>query len=303
MRVLLIAGGWSNEREVALSGTQSISAALTRLGHQVVLWDPTKGFDELLDAAAACHFAFLSLHGTPGEDGLIQAMLDIIGIPYQGPGPAGSMLALNKAAAKQLFRRAGLITPDWEFLPRPPAPNWTSHLPFPLFAKANLGGSSLDMVLVHDATGLSQALDALFAKNFEVLLERAITGGTELTCAVLGDDPLPPVLIRPEGDVYFFDYASKYTQGGAVELCPAPISEVLVQQVRQAALTAHQTLNLRGCSRSDFIWRGENLYLLEINTLPGMTPTSLLPKAAAAAGLNFDALIARLIELGLTTGH
>lgn len=298
MRILLIAGGWSNEREVSLSGAKGIAAALERLGHEVLRFDPAERFDELSKAAEGCDFAFLNLHGAPGEDGLIQAALDRIGCPYQGAGPAGSFLALHKALAKQLLRRLGLPTPDWEFLPRRPAPDWRTSLAFPLFAKSNNGGSSLDMSYASNQDELAAGLDTLFAKGREVLLECAVCG-LEVTCGVLGDQALPPILIRPLRCAQFFDYESKYEQDGAEEICPAPIGEELSRKVMDLALAAHRGLGLKGYSRADFMLRDEQFLLLEVNTLPGMTPTSLIPKAAAAAGLSFDDLIARLIELGL----
>ncbi len=298
MRVLLLSGGWSSEREVALSGAREVEASLRRLGHAVLRLDPRDDFNGIADVAAGCDFAFILMHGSPGEDGLLQALLRRVGVPFQGAGPGGSFLALHKAAAKQLFRRQGLLTPDWEFLPRPPDPDWNPALAYPIFLKDNTGGSSLDMALAHDRAELQAALAPLFAKGREVLLETALQG-VELTCAVLGDRALPPILIRPLRSERYFDYQSKYEQGGAEELCPAPVSTELCEQLQATALAAHRALGLTGVSRSDFILQGEDLYLLEVNTIPGMTPTSLLPKAAAAAGLNFDGLIQQLLELGL----
>jgi D-alanine-D-alanine ligase len=298
MRILLIAGGWSNERAVSLSGAKGIAAALERLGHEVLRFDPAEQFDALAEAAAGCDFAFLNLHGAPGEDGLIQAALDRVGCPYQGAGPAGSFLALHKALTKQLLRRLGLPTPDWEFLPRRPEPGWRTGLTFPIFVKSNNGGSSLDMRHARTQEELAEALDTLFAKGCEVLLETAVRG-LEVTCGVLGEQALPPILIRPLKCATFFDYDSKYDQDGAEEICPAPIGEELTRRVMDLALAAHRGLGLKGYSRADFMLLDGRFLLLEVNTLPGMTPTSLIPKAAAAAGLSFDDVIARLIELGL----
>lgn len=301
MRVLLIAGGWSSEREVALSGAVNVEAALRRLGHDVARLDPSTEFHRLLDQAATHDFAFLNLHGAPGEDGLIQAMLERAGCPYQGAGPAASFLALHKAAAKEIFRRHQLPTPAWSYLPVDPGPDWRFPHGFPAFVKPNLGGSSLGMGRAETPEALREAVATLHAQGVEVLVEAAAPG-TELTCAVLGDEALPVILIRPlKGD--YFDYASKYQQGGAEELCPAPIPDAVRQQVQDVALRAHRALGCAGYSRADFMWSGgmgpDDVLLLEVNTLPGMTPTSLLPQAARAAGLDFDALIARLMELGL----
>lgn len=297
MNILLIAGGWSSEREVSLSGARQIEAALKALGHAVTRFDPLGEFDSLFETARRHDFAFLNLHGSPGEDGLIQAVLGRAGCPYQGSGPEASFLALNKAASKQVFRAGGLVTPDWELLVSRPAPGWTPSFGLPLFLKPNNGGSSLGMSLVTSAGELPMALEMAFAECREVLAEPALPG-PEATCAVLGDEALPPILIRPKAGV-FFDYASKYEQDAADEICPAPLPEEMLAAIRDAALRAHELLGLTGYSRADFILEGETPVLLEVNTLPGMTATSLLPKAAAAAGLDFPALIAKLIELGM----
>lgn len=298
MKILLIAGGWSSEREVSLSGALQIRGALESLGHTVTPLDPLSQFDSIMDTARVHDFAFLNLHGSPGEDGLIQALLHAAGCPYQGSGPEASFLALNKAASKQIFRSAGLVTADWELLVAKPGPEWRPSFGFPAFFKPNTGGSSVGMSLVRDEAELSSALEAAFAEGREVLAEPALDG-LEVTCAVLGHEALPPILIKPKAGI-FFDYQSKYVQDAAEEICPAPLPEDVLGKVRRAALKAHQVLGLSGYSRSDFILTGDTPVLLEVNTLPGMTATSLLPKAAAAVGLDFPALIARLIELGLT---
>lgn len=301
MNVLLIAGGWSSERPVSLSGAKGIEASLQRLGHQVTFFDPEHSLSGLADAVKGQDFAFINLHGCPGEDGLIQAMLEMLDCPYQGSGPAGSFLALNKAAAKELFRNDGLPTADWQLLTEKPAPGWRPDFAFPVFIKANTGGSSLDLSRVEEPEDLDGALEKLFAKGREFLIEPAITG-VEVTCGVLGHEALPPILIRPKANsAVFFDYASKYSAGGAEELCPAPLSAAINANAQALALRVHKLLGLSGYSRSDFILdANENLWLLEVNTLPGMTGTSLIPREAAAIGLGYDDLVARLIELGLS---
>ncbi|MFV0422572.1 D-alanine--D-alanine ligase family protein [Oleidesulfovibrio sp.] len=298
MRILLVAGGWSSERAVSLSGAKGIHAALERLGHDVTLYDPEHSLTGLFEVARKHDFAFINLHGQPGEDGLVQALLETAGVPYQGAGPAGSFLALNKAAAKQIFVDRGLPTPEWVFLPAHPGKEWVPPFTFPAFIKSNNGGSSLALHRVTTQEELAAALDELFAKGGEAIIEPAVDG-VEVTCGVLGEEALPPILIRPLG-AGFFDYESKYTPGQAEEVCPAPLPDEMTERVREYALRAHHALGLRGYSRADFILTpaGE-LSLLEVNTLPGMTATSLLPQEAAAVGLSFDQLIARLIELGM----
>lgn len=298
MRILLVAGGWSTEREISLRGAVSIAEALRARGHDVTLFDLSDGFDKLLELAGRHDVAFLNLHGQPGEDGLVQALLERAGCPYQGSGPAGSFLALNKAAGKALFRRAGIRTPDDEFLPVRPGDDWKTSLPFPLFVKSNTGGSSIDLFRVNDEKELKQALDTLFSLHQEVLIETLIPG-REVTCGVVGrpgeERALPPVLIVPKRE--FFDFHDKYAADGAAEICPASLSPELTARVQETALAAHRCLGLDGYSRTDFRLTDEGeLFVLEVNTLPGMTGASLVPKEAAAEGMEFGELLERLLS-------
>lgn len=306
MNILLITGGWSSERDVSLAGGKSIHKALISLGHSVTAYDPAMCLDGLLEAADGADLAFINLHGSPGEDGVIQAMLDSVGCAYQGAGPSASMLALNKAVAKSLFLRAGLTTAPWRLLNELPEKNWQPMLRYPLFIKANTGGSSLHMERVEKPEDLRPALKRLFSVNSAYLVETAVTG-MEMTCGVLGSlqgdeetpEALPPILIKPANGCVF-DYTCKYSPGGAEELCPAPVGEELTAKVQQMALAAHRALGISGYSRADFIVpENQEPVLLEVNTLPGMTPTSLIPQEAAAIGLSFPALLQRLIDLGL----
>ncbi len=315
MNILLIAGGWSEERQVSLNGAAVIKDALLKLGHNVAQYDPQYNLDGLIDAAKGQDFAFINLHGSPGEDGLPQSMLEAIGLPYQGSRPAGSFLALNKAATKAVFKSRGLPTPPWVLLAKRPASDWTPPFDYPIFIKSNIGGSSLGLAKVHNHAELAPALDRLFAAGGEFIVEPACNG-LEVTCGVLGElaqengkttetpRALPPILIRPlRNSEGLFDYNSKYAPGGAEELCPAPLEPAITAQVREYALTAHKALGLQGYSRTDFILMpGNNLTLLEVNTLPGMTATSLVPQEAAAIGLPFEQLIQRLIDLGMAAG-
>lgn len=298
MRILLVAGGWSTEREISLKGAASIAEALSARGHEVTLFDLSDGFEKLLKLAATHDAAFLNLHGQPGEDGLVQALLERAGCPYQGSGPAGSFLALNKAAGKALFVRAGIRTPDYEFLPVRPAAGWKTSLPFPLFVKSNTGGSSIDLFRVNDEAELNRALDTLFAGHQEVLIESLIPG-QEVTCGVVGrpgeEKALAPVLIVPKRE--FFDFHDKYAADGAAEICPAPLAPELTARVQEAAVAAHRCLGLSGYSRTDFRLTDEGeLFALEVNTLPGMTSASLVPKEAAAAGIDFGELLETLLS-------
>lgn len=298
MRMILIAGGWSTEREVSLSGARMIEQALKALGHEVRFLDPAKDFADIIPLASEADFAFINLHGSPGEDGLIQALLETAGCPYQGAGPKASFLALNKAAAKGVYARAGLTTPAWRLYCGLEGEDRSCDLPYPLFVKPNTGGSSLGMSLVNQPADLGPALDKVFALGQEALVETCVAG-VELTCAVLDETPLPVIMIKPKAGSCFFDYENKYAANGAEELCPAPIPPALALEVQRLALAAHRALGIDGYSRSDFMADESGPKILETNTLPGMTPTSLLPKAAAAVGLSFEELVAELVRLGL----
>lgn len=312
MNILLILGGWSSEREVSLKSGAVVADILVKLGHSVTRFDPAESLNGLFAEAQKADFAFIALHGSPGEDGLIQALLERAGCAYQGSGPAGSFLALNKAAAKEIFRSKGLSTPDWALLATRPPKGWKPPFAYPLFIKSNTGGSSLAMERVVAPEELEAALDRLFAAGGEFIVEPSVEG-LELTCGVLGapdggEEVLPPILIRPKAATsaggVFFDYVSKYTPGAAEEICPAPIPEDTTRMVQNAALAAHRALGLSGYSRADFMLMPDgNIMLLEVNTLPGMTATSLLPQAAAAAGISFSKLIDRLIDMGLAAAR
>lgn len=298
MHILLIAGGWSAEREVALNGARQIELGLKNLGHQVTLFDPARDLRGLAAAAQGKDFAFINLHGSPGEDGLVQCLLERLNLPYQGGSSRASLLALNKAVSKQLFVEAGLTTPTWEFVPACHVGDWRPRLPFPLVVKPNTGGSSIGVGLIHSEAELETFLDKPELAGLDLLAEELIPG-QELTCGVLEGELLPPILIRPKHGV-FFDYESKYMTGASEEICPAPISQELTRTLQRMASTAHDALGLTDYSRADFMVSdaGEP-YILEVNTLPGMTATSLLPQEAQAVGLSFEQLLARLIELGL----
>ncbi len=298
MHILLIAGGWSGEREVALSGARQIEKGLLALGHTVAHFDPARDLRGLYDATRDQDFAFINLHGSPGEDGLVQCLLERIGLPYQGSDSRASLLALNKAVSKQLFEDAELSTPEWEFVPACHVAEWRPLLPFPLVVKPNTGGSSLGVGILSS----EQELEAYLAQPEiagQDLLAEVLIQGLELTCGVLEGETLPPILIRPRHGE-FFDYESKYVAGATEEICPAPISEELTTRLQAMARAAHDALGLCDYSRADFMLATDGTpYLLEVNTLPGMTATSLLPQEAQAVGLSFEQLLARLIELGL----
>lgn len=311
MNVLLIAGGWSSEREVSLRGAEIILETLENRGHNVSVYDLSNGFEELSILAKKADVAFINLHGSPGEDGLVQAFLERLNCPYQGANPAGSFLALNKSVARVLFKEAGIRTARGFFLNKMPAEERTNKvsvevnrlddldkgLSYPLFVKSNDGGSSLHLHRVQNKQELLVALKDIFDAGHEALVEECIVG-QELTCGVLGEKALPPVLIVSKGE--FFDFANKYSANGAEEICPAPIGNEMTQKIQEMAIRAHKILGLSDYSRSDFIMNADNeLYILETNTLPGMTATSLIPREAKAVGIEFYELLESLLEMAM----
>ena len=202
MKILLIAGGWSSERDISLLGARGIQKALTERGHSVTFFDLLEGFDRLLVTAVGHDFAFINLHGAPGEDGLVQALLERVGCPYQGSGPAGSFLALNKAAAKQVFRQAGLPTADWCLLVRRPDPAWEPPFGWPVFVKSNTGGSSLRLGRAASRAELDTVLEDILATGDCAIVEPRLAG-RDVTCGVLGQEALAPILILPEAGDFF----------------------------------------------------------------------------------------------------
>ncbi len=304
MKILVVAGGWSPEQEVSRKGAQIIAQTLEGRGHEVILYELSKGFEELAKWAKEVDVAFINLHGSPGEDGLVQAFLERFNCPYQGSRPAPSFLALHKYAAKVLFENSGLKVAKGFFLSDIPAEKELDALlekmNYPLFVKSNNAGSSIHLYRVKNRAELLTALESIIDSKQEALVEELIEG-QEITCGVLGDIALPPVMIVPKGE--FFDYDNKYAANGsegADEICPAPISKELTEKIQSLALKAHQSLGLSDYSRSDFIVdKNENCYILESNTLPGMTANSLVPKEAKAIGLEFYQLLESLLQMAM----
>ena len=254
----------------------------------------------VLQACAMADIVFLGLHGTCGEDGRVQAAFDLLGIPYTGAGYLASGMAMNKAVTKQIMERCGILTPPWRELiySREDIPRLARELPVPSAVKVIDGGSSLGVSLPETREELAAALEENLGYGGHVIVERKITG-RDIAIGVLGDRYLPAVEIIPRMGGYF-DYASKYQDGGSEEVCPAPITDRQWREMGETTLRLHRALGLRAYSRADFILDADGrAWCLEINTLPGMTPASLLPKEAAAAGLNYEALCQEILELSL----
>jgi D-alanine-D-alanine ligase len=304
LTVALLSGGVSSEREVSLNSGNQVFDALDAAKYEVRRYDPRCDLPRLMADAADIDFALIILHGPFGEDGTVQGLLELLGIPYQGSGVLGSALAMNKLASKQLYQQANLPVPAYVVLQQGavmPHAGIIASLGLPLVVKPVEGGSSIGMSIVSSADGLTAAVEKAFAHGPTVLAEAHITG-LELTVAVIGNqrpEALPVIEIIPNQNYAFFDYEAKYKAGATQEICPARIDAATTAKAQQIAIRAHQALFCRGCSRSDMILRGGELFLLETNTIPGMTQTSLLPLAARTAGMSFSQLLERLIDLGL----
>ncbi len=283
-------GGPGAEREVSLSSAAAVERALASLGATVT---PIDVHDATFQLPADTDLAFNMIHGTFGEDGQLQAILDERGVPYTGEGADGSKLAFDKIASKRAFEAAGVPTAKWQIIRADEMPT----LPVPLVAKPPREGSSVGVHIVKDTANLRAALDDCFARDGEVLIEEFIPG-RELTVGIVGDEALPIVEIVPKVD--FYSYENKYTAGASEYTCPADLSPDTTSRVRSAALAAHRSLGLHVYSRVDVLLdANDNPLVLEVNTIPGMTETSLLPKSAAANGLSFADLCEKIADLSL----
>jgi len=344
MKVAVLAGGTSTEREVSLMSGSMIYKALKGKGYEVVLVDVYLGIeDEQIAKDASVAFsmdrdwakdvtaiseekpdleavkamrpdgdknffgpnviaicqtadvAFLALHGANGEDGKIQACFDLMGIRYTGTDYVSSAIAMDKNLAKELFIHHGIPTPMGERLVKgQPAPK---GIPYPIVVKANNGGSSVGVAMANNDAEYEKALEEAFAYGDEVVVEQFVKG-REFSVGVLDGKALPIIEIAPLSG--FYDYKNKYQAGSAVETCPADLPAEVAEGMQKAAEAVFRALRLKNYARMDFMMDEEwNFYCLEANTLPGMTPTSLLPQEAAAVGMDFTALCEKIIETAL----
>jgi D-alanine-D-alanine ligase len=305
IQLALIAGGTSGEREVSLAGAKGVIAALDPKKYDVFQYDPATDLSRLVADAGRLDVAFILLHGPLGEDGSMQGMLDLLGLPYQGAGVLGSGMAMDKDIAKKMYQIAGLPVAEYHMADRADIKDpriIADQLGFPLVVKPVRQGSSLGMSLVNTLKELHSGLELAFTYDTEVMVEQFIYG-REITVGVLGNDiltPLPLVEIIPGETFSFFDYTAKYTPGATTEVCPAQVPDDVWQKAQEYGVKAHKALKLRGYSRTDMIFNQKNeLFVIETNTIPGMTPTSLLPQAAQEYGLDFSALLDHLIKLAM----
>ncbi len=256
------------------------------------------------------HVVFIAFHGAFGEDGTLQGLLETLGVPYTGSGPLASALAMNKAKAKELFRYHGIPVPPEVLLSKrvlardldDAVDQVQKQLSYPVVVKPNTGGSSVGVALVENREQLREALQAATGLGFDVLVESKLVG-REVTCAVLEEfdgalRALPVIEIVPRAGS-FFDFTSKYADGGSDEICPADLKPQEAESIQRYAVAAHRVLGCEGFSRTDMFLTNEGPVVLEVNTIPGMTPNSLLPKAARAAGISFEALMDHMVQLAL----
>ncbi|HVM91079.1 MAG TPA: D-alanine--D-alanine ligase [Verrucomicrobiae bacterium] len=298
IRVAVLLGGISNEREISLKSGRKIIQNLDRSKYRVVAYDPKTALMRLAKDARAGRIdvVFNGLHGKGGEDGAIQGMLDLLGVPYTGSGVLASALALDKAKTKDIYREHGIPTPRSLLLTEFDPGLIKAKLGKRIVIKPNADGSSVGVSVNPPQARWKKLIERCVKKHGSCLVE-AFREGRELTVGVLGDRAMPVVEIRPKNT--FFDFEAKYTPGMSDELCPAPIPAKITKQAQALALKAHAALGCAGYSRTDMLWTARGLEVLETNTLPGMTATSLLPLAAKTAGIPFGKLLDLIIREAL----
>jgi D-alanine-D-alanine ligase len=293
LKIIVMLGGPSAEREVSLRSGAAVVKALRSLGHEVVEIDPKNGE---FDLPSETDVVFLALHGTYGEDGTVQRGLDKLGAIYTGCNAEASRIAFDKVLTKKRCIKAGVPTAKFLVVDSGKAP-WPENWQPPLVVKPVRQGSSVGLQFVERIEDWQNALAEALKFDSEVLVEGKIIG-RECTVGILDDKPLPIVEVRPKVGAY--DYPNKYTAGRTEYFCPAPFDTIITQRIQSAALDAFKAIGGRDYARVDVMVRasGEPV-VLEVNTLPGMTETSLLPKAAFAAGLNYAQLCQRMVDLAL----
>ncbi len=334
-RVVVLMGGDSGERAVSMDSGRAVAQAIdgTRFDVTCVAWNgalPSQGnrgerlgelpllhvgSSQLLDTLMKLQpdVTFIALHGGSGENGNLQAMLEKVGLRYTGSGPVASALGMDKVASKQLFERLGLVTPRWLGLPKTDLDELgpqrlreavVRELGLPVIVKPVAAGSTLGVTIIREAEAMEAAVTTALEFDTRVLIEELIVG-VELTAGVMtrGDqvEVLPLIEIVPKSAAGFYDYDAKYTPGHSDHVIPPRLNEATQQRVREVAAAACCALGCRGVARADFMVSGEGApYLLEVNTVPGMTATSLVPDAARAAGIDFSALVHRIIADALS---
>jgi D-alanine-D-alanine ligase len=305
MKVAVLKGGRSLERQVSLRSGARVEDALRSLGHDVIALDVGADMVRRLREERPA-VAFIALHGPGGEDGTVQELLEILGIPYTGPGVDACARSMDKVAAKRDFRAAGIPTPDWvafnatafrELGAADTLEEIEGQLGFPMVVKPASQGSSLGVKFAASREEVPAALLAAFSYDDRVLLER-YASGRELSVSIVGDEPLPVVEAKPKGED-FFNFEARYEIGRTEYVCPAELPDGHAAAVQEVAVSAYEVLGCRGCARVDVILTDDGPQVLEANAIPGLTDTSLMPMAAEAAGMTFEKLVERIVDVAL----
>lgn len=302
MKVAVLMGGWSAERDVSLTSGRGIAQACRTLGHETIEINMGRNVAQQL-AAAAPDVVFNALHGTPGEDGTVQGLMDLLGLAYTHSGLTTSAIAIDKELTKKVLVPAGVPMPQGRLVASASLFE-ADPLPRPYVLKPVNEGSSVGVAIVTDESNYGHPIRRDVPgpwMEFETLLAEPFIAGKELTVAVLGDEALAVTELKPAQG--FYDYDAKYTDGLTVHECPASLPPEIEAACLAHALTAHRVLGCRGTSRSDFRWDPAQglagLFLLEVNTQPGMTPLSLVPEQAKHRGISYEQLVQRLIDMAL----
>ncbi len=303
-RIAVLSGGWSKERAVSIKSGRAVVDALDKEKYDVAVFDPRDDLDLLGRKKNVIDLVFSVLHGKYGEDGRMQGLLDILGIPFVGSGVLASAMAMNKRVSKEIYQNTGLRVPKGITVRKDEAVDIRkigNVLGLPVVIKPVSEGSSIGISIVEDEGGWQSAIERAFQLDDEVLVEEYLLG-LEITGAVLGREKLetlPLVEIVPKENHRFFDYEAKYVAGETTEICPARIEKDMAFEASEVAKKAHQALECRDWSRTDMIVRGGLIYVLETNTIPGMTETSLVPLAAKGRGWRLSELLDKMIGTAL----
>ncbi|QLC23319.1 D-alanine--D-alanine ligase [Parasphingopyxis sp. CP4] len=302
LNIAVLMGGWSAEREVSLMSGEDVAKALESLGHTVTRVDMDRNVASVLEGIRP-DIVFNALHGTPGEDGSVQGMLDLMQIPYTHSGMATSVVAIDKVLTKQVLMPHGIPMPGGLIVESESLYS-ADPMPRPYVLKPANEGSSVGVAIITEDGNYGSPIGRETAgpwQDFDVLLAEPFIRGRELTTAVIGDEALGVTELVPKSG--FYDYDAKYTEGMTDHVCPADVPDDIAELCMTIALNAHRLLGCSGTSRSDYRWddsRGaEGLYLLEVNTQPGMTPLSLVPEQAKQIGMSYPELVQRIVEEAL----
>jgi len=298
-RIGVLMYGPSSEKRISLKSGHAVCASLKGSGGKIVpiIIKTDKVKDNIrLIKSKRIDCAFIALHGHFGEDGGIQKILEKLGIPYTGSGVKASSLAMNKIASRKIFKESGLFVPHWKVINKSSLKRtFLNGFNFPVVIKPATGGSSIGLSIIDKEKDLLKAIDLAFKFDKNIIIEEFIVG-RELTVGILGEKALPVIEIKPKRK--FFDFKAKYKKGLTDYIVPAKLNKNIADRVKKSALVAHKSLGCFGCSRVDIILNKRNIpYILEINTIPGLTSTSLLPKAARCVGIDFTQLCNKLINL------